>query len=70
MKKNYASVAELPAALLGCHFEHPVCATVSIRCGLAQKYIDHVHYYALAVLEFTDGRDLDGGHGPSRGLTS
>jgi hypothetical protein len=23
VKKEYASVAELPAALLGCHFEHP-----------------------------------------------
>ena len=24
VEKNYASVAELPAALLGCHFEQPV----------------------------------------------
>ena len=68
--QGYASVVPLPAALLGCHFEHPAGATVSIRCGLAQKYIDHVHYYAVAVLEFTDGRDLDIGLGPSRCLTS
>jgi hypothetical protein len=68
--QGYASVAELPAALLGCHFEHPAGATLSIRCGLAQKYIDHAHNYALAVLEFTDDRDLDVGHGPSRCLTS
>ncbi len=68
--QGYASVVPLPAALLGCHFEQPAGATVSIRCGVAQKYIDHVHYHALAVLEFIDCRDLDVGHGPSRCLTS
>ena len=67
---GYASVAELPAALLGCHFEHPAGDTVSIRCRLAQKYIDHVRHYALVVLEFTDCRDCDGGNGFSLRLTS
>ena len=68
--QGYASVAELPAALPGCHFEHPAGTTVSIRCRLAQKYIDHVHYYALAIAEFSDCRDLDVGHGPFHCLTS
>ncbi len=68
--QGYASVVPLPAALLGCHFEHPASATVSIRCSLAQIYIDHVHCHALAVQEFTDGRDHDAGPGLSRCLRS
>jgi hypothetical protein len=63
--QGYASVAELIAALPGCHFEHPAGDTVSIQCRLAQKYIDHVHYYALAIAEFSDCRDRDDGHGLS-----
>ena len=51
--KGYVSVAELPAALPGCHFEHPAGATVFTWYRLAQKYIDHFHYYALAVMEFS-----------------
>ena len=30
VKKKYASVAELPAALLGCHFEHPAFGRGSV----------------------------------------
>jgi hypothetical protein len=60
--QGYASVAELPATLLGCHFEHPGGATVSIRCRLAQKYIEYVRYYAQGSLEFTDGRECDDHH--------
>ena len=31
VKKEYASVAELPAALPGCHFEHPAFGRCSME---------------------------------------
>ena len=39
------------------------------RC-VVQKCIDHVHYYALVLLEFTDCRGRDNGFALSRFRTS
>ena len=34
--QGYASVAGLPAALLGCHFEHPA-GIILLSCGIKNK---------------------------------
>ena len=34
--QGYASVAELPAALLECHFEHPA-GIILLSCGIKNK---------------------------------
>jgi hypothetical protein len=39
VEKNYASVAGLPAALLGCHFEHPT-GIILLSCGRKNKEED------------------------------
>jgi len=36
--KGYASVAGLPAALLGCHFEHPAGERIAIARGKAERW--------------------------------
>ena len=64
--QGYASVAGLPAALLGCHFEHPAGCNCVYSVRLAQKYIDHAHHYALVTPENIDYRGRDDGCDPSR----
>ena len=55
--QGYAFRSSLAAALLDGLFEQPGGHHCMIQRCAAHKCIDHVHLYALLVLEFTDCHD-------------
>src|SRR5438132_8906499 len=49
VEKEHASVAEFPAALLGCHFEHPAGTSLLVQtCGPSKRCYAEMAFLRLA----------------------